>query len=116
MLPTLFLSLYVLTVGILYVFVFMLRFPSEENSIAIMTPLVPLGVFIAQATAPFFSASFALLTLNPRYGKWFIAIPLVLTAYCIALIILNPPVFAEAHGGVIRLVCHENTALLCGQL
>lgn len=26
-----------------------------------------------------------------------------------ALIILNPPVFAEAHGGVIELVCHENT-------
>jgi hypothetical protein len=107
--PTLLLFLYVLTIGVLYVLVLMLRFPSEENSIAMMTPVLPLGVFIAQSIAPFFSASFAALTLHPRYGKWFIAVPLILTAYCVVLIILNPPVFAEAYGNVIELVCHENT-------
>jgi hypothetical protein len=109
LLPTLFLSLYSLTIGILYAFVFFLRFPSAENSVAMMTPVVPLGVFISQATAPFFSASFAALTLYPKRGKWFILLSLFLTLYCVILIILNPPVFAEAYGGVMELVCHENT-------
>ncbi|MDY6986274.1 MAG: hypothetical protein SVE93_07780 [Candidatus Thermoplasmatota archaeon] len=109
LLPTLFLSLYSLTIAILYVFVFLLRFPSEENSVAMMTPIVPLGVFIAQATAPFFSASFASLTIHPKRGKWLVALFLALTLYCVALIILNPPVFKEAYGGITELVCHEST-------
>jgi len=109
LLPTLFLSLYSLTIAIQYVFVFLLRFPSEENSVAMMTPIVPLGIFIAQAIAPLFSASFASLTIHPKHGKWLVALFLALTLYCVALIILNPPVFAEAYGGIVELVCHENT-------
>jgi len=109
LLPTLFLSLFSMVIGILYVFVFLLRFPSEEDSIAMMSSIIPLGVFISQAVAPLFSASFAALTISPKHGKWLAALFLALTLYCVILIILNPPLFAEAYGGIVELVCHENT-------
>jgi len=108
-LPSLFLALYALTIGILYLLVLFLRFPTEENNIASISPLIPLGVFVAQATAPFFSAAFASLTIHPRYGKYLAVIPFILTAYSVVLIVLNPPIFMEAHGGITELVCHENT-------
>ena len=77
--PTLLLALYSLSLAILYVFVFMLRFPTEEMNLATKTIVVPLGVFLASAIAPFFSASFATLTIRPKYGKYLSIIPLILT-------------------------------------
>ena len=107
--PTLFLALYSLSLAILYVFVFMLRFPTEEMNLATKTIVVPLGVFLASAITPFFSASFAAFTIHPRYGKYLSIIPLILTLYAVTLILLNPPVFEVAQGGVVELVAHENT-------
>lgn len=107
--PTLLLALYSLSLAILYVFVFMLRFPTEEMNLARKTIVVPLGVFLASAIVPFFSASFAAFTIRPKYGKYLTIVPLILTLYAVTLILLNPPVFKVAHGGVVELVAHENT-------
>lgn len=108
LLPTLFLALYALFLAIEYVFTLLLRFPTEEVNIAHTTMLIPLVVFVTNLSAPFFSASFAALTLAPKYGKYLTVVPLILTICSLTLIFIYPPVWQTAKGGIVELVVHEN--------
>jgi hypothetical protein len=99
-LPSLYLALYFLSFAVYYFFIFLLRFPTEENNLTLNTAIIPLGAFVLDPFLPLFSSLFASFTLSPKRGTQF-SVPLVaLSIVSIVLIMLNPPIVTEGAGGI----------------
>ena len=110
LLPSLFLSLYFLSLAIYYFFIFLLRFPTEGRNLALLTRAVPLGAFVPDPFLPLFGSLFASFTMSPKKGK-FMAFPIVGAAlFSMILIILNPPITSVGSGGFLEWVVPQGAS------
>jgi uncharacterized membrane protein YidH (DUF202 family) len=87
---------FILCITVLYILVFLLRFPTSDINLVQRTGmLIPLSIFLFEAFVPFTGSLFAIHTIRPKFRKVWIYLLLILIGIYIVIMAIYPPIYNE---------------------
>ena len=87
---------FILCITVLYILVFLLRFPTSDINLVQRTGmLIPLSIFLFEAFVAFTGPLFAIYTIRPKFRKVWIYLLFILVGIYIVIMAIYPPIYNE---------------------